>query len=82
MMTSAASGSPIDLHSVPHIIDAEHFLVACITTFWIVLKIGDRQEVVFNVMHARTKADALSLATTRAVNHTVDAVAIFSKAAS
>ena len=32
-------GIAVDLHPVP-IIDAEHFLVACIASFWIALKIG------------------------------------------
>ena len=73
-------GIAVDLHPMPHIIDAEHFLVASGTSFLDRFKDrGDRQKVVFNVVHARAEADALRLATTRAVNHTVDAVTIFSE---
>ena len=65
---------------MPHIIDAEHFLVACITGFLDRFKDWrNRQEVVFNVMHTRAEADALRLTTARAVNHTVDAASIFSE---
>jgi len=71
-------GLAVDLHAVPHVVDAEHFLVGGGAGFldgfedW-----GDWQEVVFDMMHSCAEADALGLAAAGAVHHAVDAVAVF-----
>jgi len=71
-------GIAIDIHAVPHVIDAEHLFVARAAGFLDGFEDrGDRQKVVFDMMYSCAEADALGLAATGAVYHAVDAVAVF-----
>ena len=68
----------IDLHAVPHIVDAEHLLVGRAAGLLDRLEDwGNRQEVIFDNVDASAETEALRLAPTRAVHHAVDRFAVF-----
>ena len=71
-------GIAVDLHAVPHVVDAEHLLVARAAGRLNGLEDrGDGEEVVLDVVHPSAEANALGLAATRAVDHAMDAFAGF-----
>lgn len=68
----------VQLHAMPHIVDAEHFLVSGATG----LLDGSKnrrngQEIVFDNVHRCAKAQAFGLPSSGAVDHAVDGIAIF-----
>ncbi len=71
-------GIAVDLHAVPHVVDAEHLLVARAAGRLNGLEDrGDGEEVVLDVVHPGAEANALGLAAAGAVHHAMDALAGF-----